>query len=100
MKKGLILTAAVIAFAATGAMAGEGGNKAAGNGGCVAALKAHCEECHYPARICARLGRTSERKWRSIIGRMIRHGAKVDKKTARRLARCLAELEPGSEFCR
>ncbi len=67
---------------------------------CGATVLAKCESCHYKNRVCEQLGRKSVRKWRATIKRMIRHGAIVGKEEAEALAQCLAELKPGTDFCR
>ena len=101
MRKGMVLLAGMILLAATVTAAAETKESMKEEGfDCAKTLAQRCESCHYRTRICARIGRTSERKWLGIIRRMIRHGAKLDDGQARNLARCLAALGPENELCR
>ena len=98
MKKGILLLAGTIIVAATVTAAAETLEKK--DFDCAKTLAQRCESCHYRNRICGRIGSTSERRWKAIISRMMRHGAILDKKTAKKLARCLAALGPENELCR
>lgn len=51
-------------------------------------------ECHYEIRICQKLGKKSERGWKSTIERMVKYGAKLDEQDNKPLLKCLTNQSP------
>lgn len=52
-----------------------------------------CTSCHYPERICEKLGEKSRRAWQVTIKRMLRYGLALDEAGQEHVLECLLALE-------
>lgn len=67
---------------------------AAGSDNCRAILESACEFCHSETRICQKLGKKSESRWRRTVERMIKRGAKLTSDQEATLVNCLTNESP------
>lgn len=63
---------------------------------CVDKIMSTCSKCHYPARICEKLGKKSKREWKTTIKRMLRYGLVLNDSEQESMLRCLLTLEGNS----
>ena len=63
---------------------------------CAAKVLATCTKCHYPARICEKLGKKSKREWNTTIKRMLRYGLVLNDTDQENMLKCLLSLEGNS----
>jgi len=68
---------------------------------CVEKIQDKCTSCHYPARICKKIGEKSRRDWKVTIDRMRRYGLQLAKSKQDEMLDCLQGLEKDSgNLCR
>jgi len=64
---------------------------------CADQVVATCSKCHYPARICEKLGKKSQRDWQATIKRMLRYGLILNEGDQEKILKCLMSLDMNSD---
>lgn len=68
---------------------------------CVEMIQANCTSCHYPTRICEKIGQKSRRGWKVTIKRMLRYGLQLPGGKMDEILDCLQGLEKDrGDLCR
>lgn len=63
---------------------------------CADQVLANCSKCHYPVRICEKLGKKSTRDWKVTIKRMLRYGLVLNETDQESILNCLTSLSKDS----
>jgi len=79
-----LVTASIIFFA---------GSRAQASQECADRVMATCTKCHYPTRICEKLGKKSRRDWQTTIKRMLRYGLVLTDNEQESVLNCLTTLD-------
>jgi hypothetical protein len=68
---------------------------------CTERITTHCTGCHYPNRICEKIGRKSRRDWKVTVKRMLRYGLQLNGTGQDLMLDCLQGLEKDrGELCK
>jgi hypothetical protein len=63
---------------------------------CRELLVTKCQICHYLERVCSKVGKKSERRWKATLTRMVkRRGAELREEEQKSLLKCLVNADPG-----
>jgi len=63
---------------------------------CRELLVAKCQKCHYLERVCSKVGKKSERRWKATVKRMVkRRGAELRMDEQMLLVQCLSTPDQG-----
>jgi len=60
---------------------------------CVEKIQDKCTSCHYPTRICEKIGKKSRRNWKVTVERMLRYGLQLPDGKLDEMIDCLQGLE-------
>ncbi len=63
---------------------------------CVEKIQDKCTTCHYPTRICLKIGKNSLRDWEVTVKRMLRYGLQLPDGKMDEMLDCLEGLEKDS----
>ncbi len=62
---------------------------------CAELLRNRCQSCHYLERVCSQVGEKPNRRWKTILKRMVKvHGAEVSAEEQEFLLHCLSTPAP------
>ena len=63
---------------------------------CAELLTNKCISCHSMDRVCQKLGKKNEKRWKRTVKRMVKRGTKLTKTELKDVVICLAEQSPGT----
>jgi hypothetical protein len=88
--KKIVITVLLCFWTGSVFAASESGNE------CRELLVAKCQECHYLERVCSKVGKKSERRWKATLKRMVkRRGAELRIDEQMLLVQCLSTPDQG-----